>query len=133
MHLFDAPLAPTCAPALAHRICAVRDLGRETLLRSYRSDEWAEWFRAAGAVPPLLSGPMFDSSLVMADAAAQGAGVALLPVRLFSRDLQSGRLVRLFDHQVSLGAYWLTRLATRRETDAMRAFRDWILESIRPN
>ena len=127
VHLLSAPLAPVCAPSMASRIHAMRDLGRETLLRSYRADEWLAWFKAAELEPPLLTGPMFDSSLVLADAAAQGAGVALLPVRLFSRDLRGGRLVRLFDTQVELGSYWLTRLKTRRETDAMRAFRDWLV------
>lgn len=127
VHLLSAPLAPVCAPSMASRIHAMRDLGRETLLRSYRADEWLAWFKAAELEPPLLTGPMFDSSLVLADAAAQGAGVALLPVRLFSRDLRGGRLVRLFDTEVELGSYWLTRLKTRRETDAMRAFRDWLV------
>jgi len=129
VHLLSAPLAPVCAPSMASRIHAMRDLGRETLLRSYRTDEWLAWFQAAGLEPPLLTGPMFDSSLVLADAAAQGAGVALLPVRLFSRDLRGGRLVRLFDTQVELGSYWLTRLKTRRESDAMLAFRAWLVQS----
>jgi LysR family transcriptional regulator of beta-lactamase len=125
-HLLAAPLAPVCAPSLAHRIRAVADLGRETLLRSYRSDEWTQWFEAAGGRPPLLTGPMFDSSLVLSDAAAQGAGVALLPLALFGRDLQSGRLVRLFNVEVDVGGYWLTRLKTRRKSAAMKAFQDWL-------
>jgi LysR family transcriptional regulator, regulator of gene expression of beta-lactamase len=125
-HLLAAPLAPVCAPSLANRIRAVADLGRETLLRSYRSDEWLQWFDAAGGRAPLLTGPMFDSSLVLADAAAQGAGVALLPLALFGRDLQSGRLARLFDTEVDVGSYWLTRVKTRRRSTAMKAFQDWL-------
>jgi len=124
--LLSAPLAPVCAPFLAGRIHAPRDLGRETLLRSYRMDEWSAWFEAAGVTAPLLTGPMFDSSLVLADAAAQGAGVALLPVRLFGRDLRGGRLVSLFDIQVELGSYWLTKLKARKESDAMMTFRTWL-------
>jgi LysR family transcriptional regulator of beta-lactamase len=61
-HLLAAPLAPMCSPALAPRIRTMNDLGRETLLRSYRSDEWAQWFEAAGARVPLLTGPVFDTS-----------------------------------------------------------------------
>ena len=125
-HLMAAPLAPMCAPSLSHRIRTVGDLGRETLLRSYRSDEWGHWFEAAGAHLPLLTGPVFDTSQVLAEAAAQGAGVALLPVPMFSRDLQSGRLVRLFDVEVDVGGYWLTRMKTRRKTAAMKAFQDWL-------
>ncbi|MFZ4289217.1 LysR substrate-binding domain-containing protein [Variovorax sp. HJSM1_2] len=124
--LINAPLAPVCAPALAERIRQPKDLSREVLLRSYRSDEWPTWFAAAGLPAPLVSGPMFDSSLVIADAAAQGAGVALLPTRLFSSALQSGRLVRLFDVEVQVGQYWLTRLGTRKQSATMRAFSDWI-------
>lgn len=131
IHLFSAPLSAMCAPSTASRIHVMRDLGRETLLRSYRSDEWLAWFKAAELEPPLLTGPMFDSSLVLADAAAQGDGVALLPVRLFSRDLRGGRLVRPFDTQVDLGSYWLTRLKARKESHAMLAFRDWLKQSCR--
>ncbi|MDO9436637.1 LysR family transcriptional regulator [Hydrogenophaga sp.] len=125
-HLLDTPLAPMCAPSMAHRIRTPADLARETLLRSYRTDEWAQWFEAAGGKCPLLTGPVFDASLVLADAAAQGAGVALLPVALFDRDLQSGRLARLFDVEVNVGGYWLTRLKTRRKSAAMKAFQDWL-------
>lgn len=131
IHLFSAPLAPMCAPSTASRIHVIRDLGRETLLRSYRADEWQAWFKAAKLEPPLLTGPMFDSSLVLADAAAQGDGVALLPVRLFSRDLRAGRLVCLFNTQVELGSYWLTRLKARKESHAMLVFRDWLKQSCR--
>lgn len=131
VHLLDAPLAAVCAPQVAQRIASVRDLGRETLLRSYRADEWSAWFKAAGVTPPLLTGPMFDSSLVLANAAAQGAGIALLPIRLFSRDIRQGRLVRLFDIELALGSYWLTRLETRRETEAMLAFRAWLEQCCR--
>lgn len=128
--LLDAPLAPVCSPALAHRIRTPADLGRETLLRSYRGDEWPAWCEAAGVRAPLLTGPQFDSSLLLADAAAQGAGVALLPLRLFSRDLQAGRLVRLFDVEVAVGRYWFTRLARRRASPAVQALRRWLEERL---
>ncbi len=36
--------------------------------------------------------------------------------------------MRLFEAQVELGSYWLTRLKTRRETDAMLAFRSWLVQ-----
>lgn len=125
--LMRAPLAPVCAPAIAERLRTPRDLGREALLRSYRTDEWAAWFAAAGLAAPIVHGVVFDSSLAMAEAAAQGAGVALLPTRMFARDLHSGRLVCPFDLEIDAGGYWLTRLKSRRATPAMRAFRDWLL------
>jgi LysR family transcriptional regulator of beta-lactamase len=124
--LMRAPLAPVCAPALATRIRTPRDLDRETLLCSYRTDEWQAWFRAAGVEPPVVRGMVFDASLALAEAAAMGVGVALLPVDLFTRDLRNGRLVRLFDAQIDGGRYWLTRLASRKRSAAMRAFESWI-------
>ncbi|MFC3002841.1 LysR family transcriptional regulator [Falsiroseomonas tokyonensis] len=126
--LLDAPLAPACAPALAARLRHPADLAGETLLRSYRAEEWPRWFAALGLDAPPLRGFIFDSSLALAEAAAQGAGVALLPLRLFTRDLRQGRLARPFAAEVSLGQYWLTRLHSRAPSPAMSAFQAWLLE-----
>ena len=126
LRLFAAPLTPLCTPALAERLSGPADLGRETLLRSYRADDWPDWFRAAGLDPPAVRGPVFDSSWVMIEAAMQGAGVALAPHSMFGRELREGVLVRPFEIEVDTGAYWLTWLKSREPTGAMRAFRDWI-------
>ncbi|MBP0599236.1 LysR family transcriptional regulator [Herbaspirillum sp. LeCh32-8] len=125
--LFSAPLAPMCAPEIAARLRRPADLAGETLLRSYRSEEWNEWFAAAGAPCPPIRGFVFDSSLTMAEAAAQQAGVALLPVLMFERELRQGRLVCPFETHIVAGAYWLTRLKSKQETAAMTAFREWLL------
>jgi LysR family transcriptional regulator, regulator of gene expression of beta-lactamase len=123
-----APLTPLCAPAIAVRLRDPGDLAGETLLRTYRADEWQGWFAAAGAAcPRKIHGPVFDSSPAMASAAASGAGVALLPARLFERELAAERLVRPFAAQVDAGCYWLTRLRSRQETPAMRLFREWLV------
>jgi LysR family transcriptional regulator, regulator of gene expression of beta-lactamase len=124
--LLDAPLSPVCTPAIASRIRSPSDLARETLLRSYRADEWTRWFAAAGLAPPLARGPVFDSSITMAAAAGQGTGVALLPPAMFDEVLRQEVLVQPFALGVSLGQYWLTRLKSRPEPAAMRAFRAWI-------
>jgi len=127
--LLGAPLSPVCTPAIAARLKRPASLTRETLLRSYRVDEWPAWFAATGAPCPLLRGPVFDSSLTMAAAAVAGAGVALLPPSMFAADLDDGRLVRPFDAEVATGRYWLTRLKSRRMTPAMRDFRTWLMEA----
>jgi len=125
--IMEAPLSAMCAPALAHGLRTAADLARQPLLRSYRADEWAAWFEAAGVPCPVVRGTVFDSSLTLAEAAAQGAGVALLPVRMFTRELRQGRLVQPFTQELHRGAYWLTRLQSRTLTDAMVAFRDWLI------
>ena len=53
--------------------------------------------------------------------------MALLPVKMFARELQQGRLAQPFAQELHRGAYWLTRLQSRPATGAMTAFRDWLL------
>jgi len=127
--LMDAPLTPLCAPVLAARLQCPADLPGEALLRSYRADEWSQWFAAAGVRSPVVRGAVFDSSLALAEAAAQGAGVALLPAAMFAGALRQERLVRPFEVEIGSGAYWLTRLKSRRPTPAMAAFRDWLRQA----
>ena len=128
--LFAAPLSPLCAREVAQRVRQPADLLGQPLLRSYRADEWPRWFERAGLRCPAVRGMVFDSSLTMAEAAAQGAGVALLPVRLFARDLGLGRLARPLAADIPAGGYWLTRLQSRPPTGAMRAFERWLLGEV---
>ena len=124
--LLDTTHTPVCTPVIAGRLRTPADLGRETLLRSYRADEWTRWFTAAACDAPLLRGPVFDSSITMAAAAMQGAGVALLPAAMFGEELRTERLVQPFELGVSLGRYWLTHLRSRAVTPAMRSFKGWL-------
>ena len=124
--VLEAPMTPICAPDIASRLAEPADLARETLLRSYRADEWDRWFAAAGAPCPPLRGPVFDASPTMAACARAAAGVALLPANMFEDDLAAGRLVQPFDTQIDLGRYWLIRAVARPESAAAAAFRDWL-------
>ncbi|SDP39020.1 LysR family transcriptional regulator, regulator of gene expression of beta-lactamase [Rhodoferax sp. OV413] len=127
--LLAGPLSPLCAPALASRLRRPEDLAGQVLLRSYRTDEWEAWFELAGLRCPVIRGVVFDSSLTLAEAAAQGAGVALLPASMFGRELQQGRLVRPFELEIERGAYWLARLSSKQPTPAMQVFRDWLVRA----
>ena len=128
--LLRAPLSPMCTPALAQQLREPADLARQSLLRSYRSQEWEGWFAGLEQTAPLARGAMFDSSLTLAEAAAQGAGVALLPTRMFEHMLQQGRLVRPFAHEVDTGAYWLTHLKSRPASGALQVFRQWLIAQL---
>jgi LysR family transcriptional regulator of beta-lactamase len=119
---FSAVCAPALAPVLEHP----RDLARACLLRSYRNDEWPRWLAAAEAAGVEARGPVFDSSITLASAAAGGAGVALLPLDMFGHELGSGRLLQPFATTLELGRYWLTRLRSRKESDAMRRVAAWL-------
>lgn len=133
LELFEAPLTVLCTPGIAARMSGPQDIFRETLLRSYRSDEWPTWLAAAGigdATAP-LRGMVFDTSLAMIEAAAQGAGLALAPPLMFPRLCRSGAIVQPFEVSISTGSYWLTRLQSRCPTRAMQSFADWIGQTSR--
>ena len=130
IHLLSTPLSPLCRPDTARRLRAPSDLPKENLLRSYRVEEWPLWFAVAGAPCPIIQGPIFDSSVAMAEAACQGIGVALVPAAMFHRELISGRLARPFAAEVAAGSYWLTWLKSKQLTFGMQAFRDWLVEAL---
>jgi len=126
--LFEAPLSVLCIPPIARQLKTPEDVAGQTLLRSYRSDEWPSWFEEAGLSAPPILGMVFDSSVLMVEAAMQGAGLALAPPLMFSRQLASGEIEQPFPIYISKGSYWLTRLKSRPVTPAMENFRRWLQE-----
>ena len=130
--LLEAPLTVLCVPQIAEQLRSPADVLKHTLLRSYRADEWNLWFQAAG-LPSDTRVPrsvVFDSSLAMMEAALQGAGVALAPARMFSRQLENDVIRQPFEVGITTGSYWLTRLQSRAETPAMLAFKGWLQASV---
>lgn len=126
--LFSAPLSALCIPTIAAQLKSPHDVAQQTLLRSYRADEWPDWFSEAGVASPRIKGIVFDSSVPMVEAALQGSGVALAPPLMFQRHLSAGDLVQPFPLYVSKGCYWLTRLKSRPVTNAMATFAAWLKE-----
>ena len=130
--LLEAPLTLLCVPQLAEQLRSPADVLKHTLLRSYRADEWNLWVQAAG-LPSDTRVPrsvVFDSSLAMMEAALQGAGVALAPALMFSRQLENDVIRQPFEVGITTGSYWLTRLQSRAETSAMVAFKGWLRERV---
>lgn len=130
--LFEAPLSVLAIPPIARQLKSPEDVAHQTLLRSYRADEWPSWFEAAHVAPPPIRGHVFDSSVLMIEAAIQGAGVALAPPLMFSRLLAAGMIEQPFEIYISKGSYWLTRLKSRSVTPAMEMFRNWLVQQTEP-
>lgn len=126
--LVQAPLTPLCTPQIAERLRQPGDLRGQVLLRSFRTGEWEQWCQAADLSALRAVGPQFDSSIALAEAAALGAGVALLPPAMFTHMLRAGRLVQPFTTLVPAGAYWLTQPKTRAPGAALVQLRQWLLE-----
>ncbi|MET1078939.1 MAG: LysR family transcriptional regulator [Pseudomonas sp.] len=129
LHVLEAPLTALCVPELATQLRTPEALLSQTLLRSYRTEEWPQWLQAAGlpADTRLPRSIVFDSSLAMMEAALQGAGVALAPPLMFRRQLDADLIRQPFALELNTGSYWLTRLQSRPETGAMNAFKEWLL------
>lgn len=125
--LMAAPIAPLCAPAIADKLRAPSQLAGYRLLRSYRAQDWADWLSCAGVLNLNASGPIFDSSTAMVQAAILGEGVALAPPSMFQRELKRGDIVQPFPQLIDVGSYWLTKLISKDVTPAMSAFKTWLL------
>lgn len=125
-HLISAPLSPLCSPEIAERLDAPEDLAGETLLRSYRRDEWQQWFAALGRTCPSLTGPVLDSSIALAELAADGVGIALLPTPMFTRYIEAGRLIQPCEVSILAGSYNLTYPVGKPVSLAMGSFAAWL-------
>ena len=128
--LFREAAIPVVSPTLAARIERPEDLTKLPLLvQSNRRDAWARWFALAG-VDYVPEGPLpgFSHFLMLAQAAAAGAGAALVPSFLIEPELASGALVRPFDLPLpSARAYYLVYPPARLQSPGLRQLRDWLL------
>jgi len=101
------------------------------------SPGWEYWFDHAGVPaevyqPALREGTRFPDTNMAIQAAFEGQGVALARSAHIWEDLETGRLVRLFDiHCPSdVSVYFVCR-ADQVERPALIAFRDWLLSEAR--
>jgi LysR family transcriptional regulator, regulator of gene expression of beta-lactamase len=125
--LMRAPISPLCAPQHRVTLQSPSDLAGHRLLRSYRSQDWTDWFAQAGVSPVTANGPIFDNSPAMVQAAILGEGIALAPPCMFRRELERGDIVQPFATSVDVGGYWLTKLISKQTSPAMISFKAWLL------
>ncbi|MET3614849.1 DNA-binding transcriptional LysR family regulator [Rhizobium aquaticum] len=101
---------PAASPELlAHGPKTAEELLSMPLLHlESRPGAWEEWFAAQGAEADRLRGMLFDQFTAMAEAAALGFGVALLPEYLAESEFLRGRLHPAFPDYLPLaGRYYL--------------------------
>lgn len=129
-YLTSAPMTVMCSPEWASKINTVADLLQVPLLRSYRANEWEQWFAMHNLRAPALRGPVLDSSLAIAQTASRSFGIALLPICLFHGWVERGLLMRPFSAQIETGSYWLTRMNSAAESTGQAAFREWLISEM---
>lgn len=130
--LMTEEVLPLASPALlaSRRRWTPRDLATLPLLQqSTRPEAWRQWFEAMGvAAPHALQGPRYELFSMLAVAAAQGMGVALIPRMLVEAELARGEL-RVACNRPLRGqrGYYLVTPDAQDERPAIGRFRDWLL------
>ncbi|MRG70699.1 transcriptional regulator GcvA [Alphaproteobacteria bacterium HT1-32] len=131
--LLPIDLTPVCSPALLEGENPLRepsDLRHHTLLHEDNQEDWVQWIRLAGLtdVDP-RSGRVFNDSPAMIQVALDGRGVALGRTALITGDLESGRLVKPFDLELSSDiAYYIIYPPGSAALPKVQAFREFLLE-----
>jgi len=133
MHrLMGEAIIPVASPTLVNRLGlhAPEDVLKAPLLRqATRPHAWGEWLSAQGLDPErALNGPSFEQFAMVAQAAAAGLGLAIVPRFLVEDELKSGALmIPLAKPIESRQAYWFVYPEQKKDRPALKAFRDWLL------
>ncbi|KAG1541467.1 hypothetical protein G6F50_014230 [Rhizopus delemar] len=141
--LFHTEVVPVCSPALLRAgppLRTPRDLFAHTLCYvdckpgGVVWPNWPMWMAAAGidGFDDSRSVAFTESSHVV-QAVIDGGAVGLVEWELVDRDVQAGRLVRLFDVGVRVApeyAYYLVHPAGAAADSRVQAFRDWMLSAM---
>lgn len=134
--LFGDLVEPVCSPSLQNSSTPLRtldDLRNHKLFFSrYRRSDWADWLKAVGRTDLRSEGAtVFPSSLLAYRAAIAGMGVAMGHIYLLERELESGLLIRPFNHPVRRkDAYYVLLPVDRPETTGVRAFVAWLQSEV---
>ena len=134
--LFAQTMVPACSPELFAEkpVRRYEDLNSHTLLvHESRRDDWDRWASAVGmkSLQPAQI-VRIDSMSAATRAAEKSIGIALLPAELSRRKFTSGRLKRVFDHELATQEDYTLLLRTEDENrDDIRALCAWLIESCR--
>lgn len=132
-HLMDEVVFPVASPTYRGGNLPVlpADLEGCVLLRQ-SVQPWTPWFQAAGLdfVEP-QAGVLYSDTLLAVQAAIAGQGILLARRSVVDDDLRSGRLIRLWSHQISdVHAHYLVWPASGRRHQAIDKLRNWLVEQV---
>ena len=146
LHLLDEEVVPVCSPALLDRI-AQRGPGRAwqplppqaladlpLLQQSTRPHGWQQWFQSAGVqAPRAMDGPRYELFSMLAVAAAQGMGVALIPPMLVEAEIARGELVQASAQSLrGERSYYLVLPTQPAPSPVLQDFAQWLQQAVRP-
>jgi LysR family glycine cleavage system transcriptional activator len=130
--LMGEDMAALCAPSRLRPgggAMAPEDLLRHPLLHhATRPTAWREFLAPFGLEPPDKAPPLsFEHFFMLAEAAAAGMGIALIPLFLAQGELAAGRLVMAMPQTMKPAhAYYLLHRREAGQQRAVRLFKTWI-------
>lgn len=126
---------PVASPDYVRRLglSIPSDLAHATLVHDGNRGDWREWLIVAGLDPALAQyGPLFDDENVLIEMVLAGQGVGLAVGSVVEALLAQGRLVALFDRQVTLSyGYYLVYPPGALALPKVAAFRRFALAEAR--
>lgn len=136
--LLPQEVYPVCSPGLLKKGAPINtpaDLRHQTLIHGDLNNfdpaqpDWAMWFKLAGIEDFDSShGLHFTNAEMVIQAAVEGQGVALVGSVTVKDGLDSGYLVRLFEHSTLLdNAYYLVYPKSKIKLHRVSSFRNWLL------
>lgn len=124
---------PACAPELINGgpVRPQELLSRPLLHLESRPGAWEDWFARQGCLAGHLRGMLFDQFSQMAEAAALGFGVALLPAFLAEAEFAAGRLKPAVEsYTVVDGAYHMVWPQLRNPSRPLQKLLNWLQHSV---
>lgn len=120
--LMEERVVPVGAPGVP------RLVGQPLLALASRPEGWAEYWHAAGLPGPVPAPLMrIEQVSTLAQAAASGMGVALMPGFLIRPELDSGALVMLGEEKASGYGYYFAEPDGGKQRREVGQFRDWLV------
>ena len=134
--LMQEDVVPVCSPALMQRgkpVSPTAIAHMPLLQQSTRPDGWRQWFDAQQVdAPNARGGPRYELFSILAAAASQGLGVALMPTMLVADELARGELVVACPRPLAgERAYYLVTPERADQRPLLKFFSDWLLEQAR--
>jgi len=133
--LLDEKLLCVCSPSylVAGAALTLEALGDEKLiLNEMTGRDWRLWGDLLNLLPlPVESALKFEQDDVAIQAAVAGHGIALANVAYIERELSMGSLVPATEQAaIVVGAHYLTIHSARTQSNAVRAFSQWLLAEV---
>lgn len=132
MHEYPVPV---CSPHLAGvspHMAPAQIATLPLLQQTTRPYAWRQWFEAAGLhIAHDMAGMRLELFSMLAQAAIERMGVALIPPFLIQRELDSGALlIPCQQALVTERAYYLIMPERKAQRPALEAFRHWLVQQV---